>query len=113
MFKLDVDRKNDVLILRPQGDLDYNFELEIKERMEESLSEPVNTVIDLSEVSYIDSVGISIMTYMKQELKKKGFELYFYNPVDSIRKVFKMTRLDHYIPIIEDKEKLQEMLEGK
>jgi anti-anti-sigma factor len=55
--------------------------------------------IDLSEMEYMDSSGISELIRMQQELKKSERTLQLVNPTEIILKILKLVRVDQIIPI--------------
>ncbi|MGM0608591.1 MAG: STAS domain-containing protein [Candidatus Muiribacteriota bacterium] len=109
MLKIEVFEKENISYLKLTGDVDYNYEVELKSKIETMLTNPKTIVVNLEEVHYIDSIGLSIMTYLKKQLLKHHKKLYFYKPYEQIKKVFLMTRFDHIIPIVESREELQKI----
>jgi len=104
MLKVEVLDKNSYYYLSLVGEVDYNFEEDIKHKIEEIIIRPKDTVVSLEKVTYIDSVGITVMMYLMKNLAEKGNRMFFLKPDDAIRKVFAMTRLDKIIPVIEREE---------
>ncbi|MFA7577623.1 MAG: STAS domain-containing protein, partial [Candidatus Muiribacteriota bacterium] len=109
MLKIEIENKENIYYINLAGDIDYNYEVELKSRLETLFSSVKTTVIDLKDVHYIDSIGLSIMTYYKKQLMKYKKKLYFYRPYEQIKKVFLMTRFDQIIPIIETEDEFQKI----
>jgi anti-anti-sigma factor len=109
MLKIEIENKENIYYINLAGDIDYNYEVELKSRLETLFSSAKTTVIDLKDVHYIDSIGLSIMTYYKKQLMKYKKKLYFYRPYEQIKKVFLMTRFDQIIPIIETEDEFQKI----
>jgi|GEM_PF-3768950 len=107
MLKIDRKENKEYVMISLIGEADFNSEVELRHEFEELIQKDVNIVIDLEKTDYIDSVGISLFTYLKKELIKRKKEVCFYRPVDSIKEVFFMTRLSLLIPICEKPEDLE------
>ena len=107
MLKIDKKENKEYTIISLAGEADFNCEVELRREFEDLIQKDTNIVIDLEKTDYIDSVGISLFTYLKKELIKRNKEVCFYRPMDSIKKVFLMTRLDLLIPICEKPEDLE------
>ncbi|PLX19773.1 MAG: hypothetical protein C0601_01010 [Candidatus Muiribacterium halophilum] len=107
MLKIERTENPEYILVTLKGEADFNSELELRREFEDLITKKVDIVIDLEHTDYIDSVGISLFTYLKKELIKKNREMAFYRPIDSIKKVFLMTRLDLLIPILEKVEDLE------
>lgn len=56
-------------------------------------------VIDLSATTYLDASTVGILLKLARALHIKGGQLSIYDPVDPIRKIFRLINLDTYIPI--------------
>lgn len=63
---------------------------------------PKDLIVNLQELEFIDSKGISTFLIGKKLLAKKGFMLIISNPPRSVRKVLDITFLNKVIPIYDD-----------
>ncbi len=57
-------------------------------------------VIDLSELSFMDSTGIGILIGRYKKMKLKNIPIFICNPNNHIEKIFKMTGLYEIMPKI-------------
>jgi anti-anti-sigma factor len=74
-------------------------------------------IIDLKNISHIDSVGIGILIAFKNAVERKGCQLYLICQSDLVYRVLKITKLEAYftiyrsfdeaVQIIKEKEKDQ------
>lgn len=56
-------------------------------------------VLDLSKVSNIDSTGIGILVYLKDEIERNGGTVELINMNDRVSGFFRMTTMDEYFNI--------------
>jgi anti-anti-sigma factor len=59
------------------------------------------TVLDFSEVSFINSAGISALLKFVVTARKSGFKLFAINVSPHHQKIFKMVEMVRFMPIIE------------
>ena len=57
-------------------------------------------IIDLSELSFMDSTGVGILIGRYKKLKEKGIPIYICNPSKHAEKIFNMTGLYNIMPKI-------------
>jgi anti-anti-sigma factor len=81
--RLDVQGVNDV---------QYDF-------LRQTTSVPKPTMVDLSGVPFIASVGIGMLFSAAKHLERHGVRLVLLNPSDGVRKAFDTAALGHVIPI--------------
>lgn len=90
-------------ILELDGEMDlYNasdFKNEINTLFGDSQQ---GIIIDLENLTYIDSSGISAMLYTFTQSKNRNVGLCFVNIKGSVRKVIELTSLSGFFPIAED-----------
>lgn len=55
--------------------------------------------VDLSAVTFIDSMGLGALVLMHQAASARGKYLFLRNPSDAVRKVLKLAGLDTALPI--------------
>ncbi len=62
------------------------------------------TVLDFSEVAFINSAGISGLLKFIVAARKQGHRVFAVNVSPHHRKIFKMVELSRFMPIVEEKE---------
>ena len=62
---------------------------------------PGKLVVNLAEVTFIDSSGVGTLTDIFRRMKKSGGELALVGLVKMVRSVFEITRLDQFLSIYE------------
>lgn len=58
-------------------------------------------VIDLSEVTFIDSAGLTVILAARQRARAQGGDIYLLGPTKQVRKVLAITSLDRLLEIHE------------
>lgn len=103
MFDLKTDvlaEGNPVILL--MGEIDIYTAPDFKDRLYQAMGD-CNTDIrlDLTELSYIDSMGLGILVGALKRIKQNERNVYILNPKTNVRKLFKITGLDKVF-ILED-----------
>ena len=84
-----------VIVLRLQGELDIHFAPRLEEEIRDHLSAGrVLIVLDLSEVSYVDSTGLGVMIGALKNLQAAGGGLALAAPTTRIVRILQVTGLD-------------------
>ena len=108
-MELEVIKKNNVSILKIKGDVDlYSSPLVRKEILAILTKSNKNLLVDLEDVSYMDSSGVATLVEALQLTNKKGGKLRLFNLGRAIRDVFELSRLDKVFEICEDEERALE-----
>ena len=69
-------------------------------------------IFDLSDCKFIDSSAIGAFIQMVGWLRKRGGEFIVTNIVDSVRKVFTITRLENHIRVAHSMEEARDIVES-
>jgi len=90
--------------VRIEGNLDMNhvewlisFRSDVIDCLKEHAG--CHYVLDLSNVSNIDSTGIGILVYLKDEIERNGGTVELINMNDRVSGFFRMTTMDEYFNI--------------
>lgn len=62
------------------------------------------TVLDFSEVSFINSAGISALLKFVVSARKLGYQLFAMNVTPHHQKIFKMVEMSRYMPTIDERD---------
>lgn len=104
---MDIQEKeqNGIVILDIQGEIDLYNAPDIKSFILKKIeSQKYNIIINLQEVSYIDSSGIGALISSLSNLKKYQGTLKITNIHDSVKKVFELTKLTSFFEIFDNAE---------
>lgn len=93
-----LDREVEAIAL--SGEMDLYSANHLKERVVE-LWEAGTTriIIDLSELSYVDSSGIGVLLYVFSSSQKRSYEVVFCGARGSVAKVIELTKLKNFLPL--------------
>ena len=97
--------KGEVVILDISGEIDLYNAPEIKDIINKLIEQKrYNVVINLKDVTYIDSSGIGALISSLSNLKKYQGGLKIINVFASVRKVFELTKLTSFFDIFDNEE---------
>jgi anti-anti-sigma factor len=88
-------------LVRVSGEIDLSNAAEVRDSIAAAASEAASVVtVDLSDVTYMDSAGISMIFRLAERLRYSRQELRLVVPQDApIRAVLRLTRLDQVIAV--------------
>jgi len=93
---IDIERRDDVVIARLEGDIDLANTPTLSATILEAVdNDAFGLVVDLSDVRYIDSVGIRMLFTFGRSLRASRQGMAIAVPSDSpVKKLLKITHLD-------------------
>jgi anti-anti-sigma factor len=80
-------------VIAPCGELDLSNAAQLKER----LAGNRDTVLDLSELSFIDSTGIHLLISTAQRARSEAWDFTVRNPQPAVLRVIKLVRLAKHL----------------
>ena len=96
MFELNTesnDGKN--VVISVKGEIDIYSAPDFKECLYQSINDvQQNIILDFSDLSYIDSMGLGILVGALKRVKEKDRNITIKNPKSTVRKLFRITGLD-------------------
>jgi anti-sigma B factor antagonist len=98
-FTVDVQRRSDVAIVRPYGELD----MDTVETLRAALDEVQNAgrlVLDLRGVSFMDSTGLHLLVALHDRSQREGFQLMLVAPAAPANKAIQLCGLEHALPFV-------------
>jgi anti-sigma B factor antagonist len=102
-MRLDVaDLENGVTKVSLSGRLDIEGALKIDSEFSKIAEEKKKIVVDLSEVTFIASLGIHTLVNGAKATANNGGKLVLLNPQPNVEHVLRTTRVDTMMPIIHD-----------
>lgn len=104
-ISIEIQTTSDVPVVRLTGELDIDQAVRVREHLDRVIDAgAVRLVIDLSDVSYIDSTGLGMLVAVHKRLvAEQGFYVLTV-PRASQRKVFEITGLSTVLVIMESLE---------
>ena len=75
------------------GEVDADNCEEFADNLKEGEQSGATLTVDVSEMGFIDSSGISALLQVKKELESRGASLQLVKPTDSVRRILEITGL--------------------
>jgi anti-anti-sigma factor len=90
-------------VVRVSGEVDLSNAAAVRDSIAAAASEAASVVtVDLSDTTYLDSAGISMIFRLAERLTYSRQELRLVVPQDApIRAVLRLTKLDQVIPVLD------------
>ena len=96
-------RAGAVYIVDISGEMDLYNAHSLKEVVKKMLDKGVSKyVINVDNVTYIDSTGIGALMQVHSTIKKQGKRMLLANVKGTVRQVIQLTKLMEYFDIVED-----------
>lgn len=94
-----------VKILEPSGNLNATKGNELRREISDILSAGGEVIlIDLKNVTFIDSSGLGALVAAMQSVRKANAKLFICSINDQVRMVFELTRIDRILNVYADRE---------
>jgi anti-sigma B factor antagonist len=99
----EMEKVNNIAVLSLQGDVDLYRSPDVRKQLEGYISKKIPClIVDLKDVSFIDSSGLATLIEAFQKTKKYGGRLYLTGVNEKIRNVFEISRLEDVFTICSD-----------
>lgn len=102
LHKRLVDR---VVVLDIKGEVDIYSGEELKRRLDEHIPAAVHLLLNISEIDYIDSFGLSLLIAVKKRMSKERKRFGMCCPQSYVRRILNLTKLYDYLSVYENEEK--------
>lgn len=95
-------RKEDVIVILLEGNLDIGNKTNLKEELVKKIpGDTSNVILDLMEVSFIDSACLGALVGLARLLRKNKGDLRLCSLPEEVLSIFQITRLDKVFEIYE------------
>ena len=107
-------QKDGALVARYSGEITMDITQDFKREMERALEDDPSAtlVLDLSDVSFMDSSGIGFLVACNTRLQASGRVLVLFSPSPQVRKTLGLVQLLEFFKVAESEEELA-ALSGK
>lgn len=110
-MELKLRNQSGVTVVEIEGEIDLFHANKLKQLVNKLFENNVKRiVINMQEVTYIDSSGIGALLHIFSETKKRRLQIFFSNIHGSVKKVIELTKLTGYFPIVNDVDEAIEQL---
>jgi anti-sigma B factor antagonist len=94
-----VEQQGTELVLRVSGELDHASAGALDDELRRAIGEREAVVLDLGEVTMIDSTGLRVLVLAAKQSALNGTRLKIVRVTERVRNVFELTGLDHALPL--------------
>ena len=98
-FAVDVQRRNDVAIVQPHGELDLATVETLRAALD-GIENAGRLVLDLRGLSFIDSTGLRLLVALHQRAQRDGFQLTLVAPAAPADRAIQLSGLDQALPFV-------------
>lgn len=99
-FSIQAVTEGPTTTLRVCGEVDLATADELSQAAASALETgPGALVIDLTEVSFLDSTGLAVLVAVTNQTTASGVRLTISNPAPRVRNVIRITGLDQFLPL--------------
>ena len=101
-FSVDVEPHRDVVRVCPRGELDIATIEILRERFQELTAAGfTRLLLDLRELTFLDSTGLRLVLELERESHAEGWELAVIEGTAEVRRVFEVTGLRAVVPFLD------------
>jgi anti-sigma B factor antagonist len=102
-FGVEVTRDDRVSTVRVRGEIDLAAADRLERALQSVQDEPSEvTILDLREVTFLDSTGLRTITTADARARKEGHELRIVRGSDQVQKLLHVTGMDKILPLVDD-----------
>lgn len=98
-FAVDVQRRDDVAIVQPRGELDLATVQTLRAALDD-IKGAGRLVLDLRGLSFIDSTGLHLLVTLHQRAQRDRFQLTLLAPAAAVHKAIQLCGLDQTLPFV-------------
>ena len=98
-FGVDVQRRDDVAIVQPHGELDLATAATLLAALDE-VENVGRLVLDLRGLSFLDSTGLRLLVALHRRSQREGFQLMLVAPAAPADRAILLSGLDHVLPFV-------------
>jgi anti-sigma B factor antagonist len=98
--ELSINRRDEAggVVLAVSGELDVVSAPALERRLREALSEPgAHVTLDLSDLEFVDSAGVSVLIKAKQDADSNGRTLVLARATEQVHRVFALVGLAEWL----------------
>jgi len=100
-MQIRMDEKDGISVFRMNGDIDINTSPEVKRSFDDAIKQKrEKVVINLKDVSYVDSSGLATLVEILKNLRAYGGKMKLTNLSSKVRGLFEITKLDKLFDIV-------------
>ena len=107
-FRVDVTTENGAPVLSVRGELDLASSPALEEQVERAVADaPSTVIIDLRELEFMDSTGLSVLIRAHQRAQEAGHRLAIVNGSRQVRRLLSLTGVAERLTVVDDPQELK------
>jgi anti-sigma B factor antagonist len=104
-FSISRSREGDAVVIAPAGEVDLVTVHEVRSALAEAASEARRVVIDLREVTFMDSSGLRLLVEAQRQSEQDGYALAVVRGPAALDRLFDVTGLGDRLELHDDPER--------
>ena len=97
------NQRNGIRIIQPQGRVDSEGALDLELSLQEGYKAgSYRVILDLSQVSYINSAGLRVLAAMLTQNQDNGGDLLLASPTPKIRRILHIIGFDNFFSLFDN-----------
>jgi anti-sigma B factor antagonist len=101
-FHCDVAERDGAIHLRPRGELDMGSVPRLEEQLRRASAGGGGLiVVDLRELEFMDSTGLTLLTRWSREADRDGYDLALIRGEDRVHRLFEITGMAAYFTFVD------------
>ncbi len=102
-MELKLRKAGPIYVIDVVGEMDLYNAFKLKDLVRKMIDSNVASfILNLEQVSYMDSSGIGALLFVHGELRKRGMILRIANVKGAVKRVIELTKLSGYLPLCVD-----------
>ena len=112
-MKLTIHERDDVSYVALEGRLDVDGVAEMEQPFADAvIGRGLPTIVDMSGISFMSSLGIGMLFDTSKKLKKAGRKFALLNPQGMVETVLKTSKMDKLMPLVYDLNQAVQLVGG-
>jgi anti-sigma B factor antagonist len=101
-FRCESRQDGDRWWVRPVGELDLDTAPRLEQELAAARAAGARSVVlDLRDLTFMDSTGLRLVIRWDTAAKEEGFEFAIVPGVEVVQRVFRLTGMDEHLPVVE------------
>jgi anti-sigma B factor antagonist len=101
LLRVTVQPLEDARLIRAAGELDMSSAPTLKHRLDAARDEAVTAVLDLSEVTFVDSTGLQLLLEASRSAGRADWSLFTVRPSAAVRRLIEISRTGDLLALVE------------
>jgi anti-sigma B factor antagonist len=101
LLRVTVQPLEDARVIRAAGELDMSSVPALEHELDAARAEAVTALLDLSEVTFIDSSGLHLLLDASRKAGSNGGSFFIVRPSPAVRRLIELTRTRDLLALVE------------